>query len=131
MVAVSGPIVTAMTATVYRVGGRGKAWFSRDAAYRSAAIHRVIRACEERHDRLCKVPDGMDVFEFMCSGATCRYCSRRCAGLRKQRHISHYSYHDDREPCERDATHSYRYRLIGRLARWLKWRDGVLAREGR
>lgn len=111
--------VEVTTAKVYRVGGKGKAWLSKTGAYRSAAIHRVIDACVKRHDSLAEAMDSDH-------GAPrrCKYCRRTCDGSRRVRHVAYrYDYYVQEEGCENDPTHSYRYRLVARLARWLRWRD--------
>lgn len=111
--------IIASKVTVYRVNGKGKAWLCKNAAYRSAAIHRVIRACEERHDDLAvSMPDDHG------HPPLCRYCRKTCDGSKRVRHVSYrYDYYVQEEGCENDPTHSYRYRLVARLARWLRWRD--------
>lgn len=111
--------LVASTVTVYRVGGKGKAWLSKNAAYRSAAIHRVIRACEDRHDDIAVVmPDDHG------APPRCKYCRKTCDGSKRVRHTAYrYDYYVQEEGCAQDPSHSYRYRLVGRLARWLRWRD--------
>lgn len=104
--------ITTRTVAVYQANGKGRMWRLKAAAYRAASIERVNEACMEQHPG---VPSYHDVTE------PCRYCDRTCAGLRGARHTSPAS---DDEGCGVDPEHSYRYRLVGRLARWLKWRDG-------
>lgn len=109
----------AQTATIYRVDGKGKAWLSKGAAYRSAAIGMLNAKCDTMHE----------AGYFDRNGETCKYCSRRCDGIgrtsgRRTKHHDGFSpYTEDGYECEQDPTHSYRYRLVGRLARWLRWRD--------
>lgn len=89
-------------------GVKRRRWFTRDAAYRSAAIALVNAACDKVHDYFVDGP--------------CRLCRRTCDG--SGRRVRHYDeVGDGLGTCENDPTHSYRYRLVGRLARWLRWRD--------
>ena len=111
------------TASVWRVNGKGRAWRTKAAAYRSAAIKRVNEACGADcpggHSRIINI-DGA-----LADDGFCVYCSRECEG--KMCMVE--SYGPDGEtygPCDGtcgEPAHSYRYRLVGRLARWLAWRD--------
>lgn len=114
-----GSAVTASKVTVYRANGKGRGFRVKSAAYRSAAIRLLNDACDKQHtagyhDR---------------NGETCNYCARWCDGggrtngKRTKHHDGFTQYTEDGYSCESDPTHSYRYRLVGRLARWLRWRD--------
>lgn len=115
--------VSAVQRVRYVVDGHGRSFGSRMAAYRHVANRRVIQACIACADA--------DLAKSDAHGASalhsCRYCSRTCADLRG---LKHYDGYDDRGSCEQDPTHTYRYRLVGRLARWLRWRDGRAAALG-
>lgn len=118
--------ITTSTVTIYQANGKGRGFRVKSAAYRSAAIQRLNGACDRQHtagyhDR---------------NGETCKYCARWCDGGgrtngKRARHSDGFTHFNDGDgyTCEADPTHSYRYRLIGRLARWLQWRDKIMARS--
>jgi hypothetical protein len=109
-----GSVVTPHHVTVYRVRGRGKAWLMKGAAYRSAAIARVNEACGKTHEfGLVERGDGWH------ESVKCRYCNRSCTCA-----VKRLPWPDEDCPmCGEGSHHSYRYRLVGRLARWWRWLD--------
>lgn len=105
--------IASRTVTVYQAEGRGRQYFTKKAAYTAAAIARINAACMRNHP------------EATCWHAVegrerCRYCSRLCDRSRRQRH---YGPSPDDYGCDQEREHSYRYRLVARLARWMRWRD--------
>lgn len=115
--------ITSRKVTVWQVGGKGKCFRSKPAAYRRAAFALVQAKCMRLH--------GVDDWREVPTDTPCRYCSKLCDGGRLPRGERHY---DDQAleygSCEGDPTHSYRYRLVGRLARWLRWRDERAGKAG-
>lgn len=106
------PYIVTRTVTVYQALGRGRRWFTKAAAYRSAAIAKV----NER----CKCPHGAS-YDHYGPGpeveTPCRYCSR----APEKPMFEHF---DGGAPeIEHSPPDSYRWRLVGRLARWMQWRD--------
>jgi hypothetical protein len=109
--------VIASKATVYRVNGKGRGWRSKSAAYRHAALAMLRAACDCHYDH----EYGMGT---VTEHHVCRLCNRTCEQHRSLRHTEYrYDAYAQEEGCESDHTHSYRYRLVARLARWLMWRD--------
>jgi len=103
--------ITARKVTRYQIGGKGRTFGSITAAYRSAAIARVVRACEEYG-------------EEDSPAWHCRYCDRVCEQHKSLKHIEYNPQRNgDDADCSSDPSHTYRYRLVGRLARWLRWAD--------
>lgn len=107
--------VTASKVTIYRVNGKGRGWRSKPAAYRSAAISIINEKCDTMHD----------AGYHDRHGETCKYCSRLCdgGGRANGRRMRHTYDPCNGFDCAEGPTHSYRYRLVARLARWLRWRD--------
>lgn len=112
------PAVRAQTTTVYLSDaptGRRRRWFTKSAAYRSAAISRVNAACK------CGNQRHADPWER----DSCGYCARaKC----ERRECENRQPLGLGGPCLDDVecgepAHSYRYRLVARLARWLRWND--------
>jgi|GEM_PF-4233253 len=116
-----GPIaITARKVTVFQVNRRGKRWSNRAAAYRAAARRLVWNACLRHHEVWHS--------DLIPEGETCRYCSKECEGHRSNKHQPMYKPHElcDASDFEcNDPTHAYRYRLMTRLTRWLRWRDAL------
>lgn len=110
--------IIASKVTVYRVNGKGRGWRSKPAAYRSAALAMLRAACE------CHYDDHEYGMGTVTEHHVCRLCKRTCELHRSLRHTEYrYDAYVQEEGCENDPTHSYRYRLVARLARWLRWRD--------
>lgn len=105
--------VVARTVTVYLSHGKGRRWLTKAAAYRWAAIAMV--------DERCKCSRGSPYdFNGPCPEPpdTCRYCSRAPEKPKFEHHEGgHY------EEIDHSPPDSYRYRLVARLARWLRWMD--------
>ena len=113
--------ITTRKVVAYQVNGKGKCHRHRGAAYRWAAIAAVNArcTCDSGVEPVLGAPEDID--NFRASRGDCRFCRKQCDGQgRGVRHLE-ATYED--ASCEADQTHSYRYRLIGRLARWLMWRD--------
>lgn len=110
--------VRAQSTTVYVSdvpAGRRRRWFTKAAAYRSAAIARVNAACE------CGNQHYVDPWER----DVCAYCARvRCERreCENRQPLGRGGLDLGPEECG-DPSHSYRYRLVARLARWLRWND--------
>ena len=113
-------VVEPVTVTIYRhnvAGGRRRRWFTRKQAYHSAALAMVNNACDCTPDWALQEGDAPE---------SCDYCSRICAGRRrgvKGQRLRHYFDQDSGQDCSEALDHSYRYLLVARLARWLRWRD--------
>jgi hypothetical protein len=105
--------IASRAVTVYQAEGRGRQYFTKKAAYTAASIARINAACMARH------PKALSWNEVQ-EEERCRYCTRTCDGSRRDRHRS--GSHED-YGCAEEVEHSYRYRLVARLARWLRWRD--------
>lgn len=126
------PAIEPITITVYRhtvPGARKRSWFTKAAAYRSAAIAMVNARCDAEHAK-CTGPcdETLRPWDGPLEDS-CRLCRRVCDGSRRVKHFDGGYPDYEQGSCENDPTHSYRYRLVGRLARWLRWRDAVLAKE--
>jgi hypothetical protein len=106
--------VTTRTVTVYQSLGKGRRWLTKAAAYRWAAIAMV--------NARCKCDRGYD---FNGPGPeSCVYCSRAPEKPKFEHHDGgHY------EEIEHSPPDSYRWRLVNRLSRWLRWRDESEARH--
>ncbi len=107
--------VVARTVTVYQSLGKGHRWLTKTAAYRWAAIAMVNARCA------CSKPHQWDG-DFNGPGPeepeTCRYCSRAPEKPKFELHDGGHCEEIDHSPPD-----SYRWRLVNRLARWLRWRD--------